>query len=303
MSFNLRLTLPILAAAVCWAQPRPPALKSPEVHPDGTVTFRLAAPKAVEVRIAGDIVKAPVPLQKDEKGVWTLTLGPLQPDLYGYRFSVDGITVVDPSNQRRPATAVEVPGDGPASYDLRSVPHGAVQERWYTSKTLDMVRRAYIYTPPGYEKASTRYPVLYLLHGAGGDDSGWIESGRANLIFDNLMADGKLKPLVLVMPYGYAYQPTSPLAGGTDAMKRQRSGFERDLIEDLIPFVQTNYRVFADRGHRAIAGLSLGGGQALGIGLSHQEVFSPWRSTERAHTWLVWRRYLAEVAPQLFPAS
>jgi len=278
--------------------------------------------------------------------------------------------VIDPSNQARPATVLEVPGDGPMFYDLRPTPHGTVQERWYSSKTLDTARRAYIYTPPNYEKSSDRYPVLYLLHGAGGDDSGWTESGHSNLILDNLMADGKLKPLIVVMPYGYAYPPISPLAAGADAMKRQRSGFERDLIDDLIPFVQANYRAYSDRDHRAIAGLSLGGGQALGIGLSHLDVFSrvagfsaalgavtspqaggldfhalvtdskkvnaqlkllwvgcgtddtlyksnqefsgmlkasgvqhTFRSSEGAHTWLVWRRYLNEVAPLLFPVT
>jgi len=361
---------PLLLPLACLAQPRPPALDSPELHPDRTVTFRLAAPKAAEVRLTGDLVKAPVALEKDDKGVWSVTLGPLQPDQYSYRFAVDGITVIDPSNQARPATVLEVPGDGPMFYDLRPTPHGTVQERWYSSKTLDTARRAYIYTPPNYEKSSDRYPVLYLLHGAGGDDSGWTESGHSNLILDNLMADGKLKPLIVVMPYGYAYPPISPLAAGADAMKRQRSGFERDLIDDLIPFVQANYRAYSDRDHRAIAGLSLGGGQALGIGLSHLDVFSrvagfsaalgavtspqaggldfhalvtdskkvnaqlkllwvgcgtddtlyksnqefsgmlkasgvqhTFRSSEGAHTWLVWRRYLNEVAPLLFPVT
>jgi enterochelin esterase family protein len=357
----------LLLPLACLAQPRPPALHSPELHPDRTVTFRLAAPKAAEVRLTGDLVKAAVALEKDDKGVWTVTLSPLKPDLYSYRFTVDGITVTDPSNQARPATTLEVPGDGPIFYSLRPAPHGTVQQRWYASKTLDATRRAHIYTPPNYEKSTDRYPVLYLLHGAGNDDSAWTESGRANVILDNLIADGKLKPLIVVMPYGYAYPPTSPLAAGPDAMKRQRSGFERDLIADLIPFVQANYRSYTDRDHRAIAGLSLGGGQALGIGLSHVDIFSrvagfsaalgavtspeaggldfralvadpkkmntqlkllwvgcgtddtlynsnhefsemlmaggirhTFRSSEGAHTWLVWRRYLNEVAPLLF---
>jgi enterochelin esterase family protein len=357
----------VAAALPLAAQPRPPSLHSPELHPDRTVTFRIAAPKAAEVRLTGDLVKAPVALQKDEKGTWSVTVGPLEPDLYSYRFAVDGIAVIDPSNQAKPATALDVPGDTPMAYDMRPVAHGAVQQRWYPSKSLDTVRRVTIYTPPGYEKASNRYPVLYLFHGAGGDDSGWTESGRANLILDNLIADGKVKGLIVVMPYGYAYPPTAPLAAGPDAMKRQRSGFERDLLEDLIPFVQANYRVYSDHEHRAIAGLSLGGAQALGIGLKHPELFSrvagfspalgavtsaeaggldlqalvanskkvneeykllwvgcgtddtlyksvegfaerlrtsgvthTFKPTEGAHTWLNWRRYLAEVAPMLF---
>jgi enterochelin esterase-like enzyme len=359
-----------LAAVTCIAQPRPPAFHSPEIHPDRTVTFRLSAPKATQVRVTGDVVAEAQYLQKDDKGVWSLTIGPLRPDLYSYRFSVDGVTVVDPSNQARPATMFTVPGDGPAIYDLRSVAHGELHEQWYTSKTLDTVRRVFIYTPPDYAKSSAKYPVLYLLHGAGNDESSWSEGGRVNLILDNLIADGKLKPLVVVMPYGYAYPPTHPLSAGADAMKRQRAGFERDLIEEVIPLVQSHLRVYTDRQHRAIAGLSLGGGQALGTGLSHPELFSrvagfspalgavtqeqaggldfkklvadskkvndeykvlwvgcgtsdtlfksvqqfdgmltaagihhTWRESDGAHTWLNWRRYLAEVAPMLFPQS
>jgi enterochelin esterase-like enzyme len=362
-----------LLPLACLAQPRPPAVRSPDVHADHTVTFRLAASQASEVRLTGDLVEMPQTLSRetaDPKGVWTITIGPLRPDLYSYRFSVDGVAAVDPSNQARPATMFAVPGKGPAIYDLRPVPHGEMHERWYTSKSLDTVRRVFIYTPPNYEKSTSKYPVLYLLHGAGSDESSWSESGRVNLILDNLIADGKLKPLMVVMPYGYAYPPGSPLAGGADAMKRQRAGFNRDLIEDVIPLVQTGYRVHTDREHRAIAGLSLGGAQALGMGLSHPELFSRvaglspalgavtsseaggldfkklladtkkvngefklvwvgcgtddtlfksvqafsqmmnasgvkhvFRETDGAHTWLNWRRYLAEVAPQLFPQS
>jgi enterochelin esterase-like enzyme len=206
--------------------------------------------------------------------VWSITLGPLQPNLYSYRFAVDGISVVDPSNRARPATMFAAPADGPMIYDLRPVPHGELHERWYASKSLDTERRIFIYTPPNYDRATARYPVLYLLHGAGSDESSWSESGRVNLILDNLIADGKLKPLVVVMPYGYAYPPASPLAAGQDAMKRQRTGFNRDLIDDVIPLVQASYRVYTDREHRAIAGLSLGGAQALGAGLGHPELFS-----------------------------
>jgi len=366
---NLLFAL-ILLPLASMAQPRPPAVASPEVHADRTVTFRLQAPKATEVRLTGDVVKTPQALERDAKGVWSITIGPLRPDLYSYRFSVDGITVADPGNQARPATMFSVPGDGSMTWDPRPVPHGELHERWYTSKSLDTVRRVFIYTPPNYERGSMRYPALYLLHGAGSDESSWSESGRVNLILDNLIADGKLKPLIVAMPYGYAYPPGSPLASGTDAMKRQRNGFNRDLIEDVIPLVQAGYRVYTDREHRAIAGLSLGGAQALGMGLGHPELFSRvagfspalgavtsreaggldlkelvadsrkvngefkllwvgcgtddtlfqsvqafsqmldsggvkyvFRETDGAHTWLNWRRYLAEVAPQLFPQS
>jgi enterochelin esterase family protein len=265
---TLRLTvvLAIVVASPVLAQRGGPAVRSPEVAPDGRVTFRIAAPTATDVRVSGDFLKAPETLQKDEKGVWSVTVGPVSPDIYNYQLSVNGLAMT--------RARLDVPGASPRFFDLRPVAHGAVEQRLYDSKTVHGVRRVFIYTPPNYARSSERYPVLYLFHGAGGDESGWTENGRANLILDNLIADGKLKPLVIVMPYGYAYPPTSPLAEGPDAMKRQRDGFSRDLIEDLIPFVQANYRVHADRDHRAIAGLSLGGGQALGIGLSHTDVFS-----------------------------
>jgi enterochelin esterase family protein len=265
-AFRLTVVLAMFVAQPVIAQRGGPALRSPEVLPDARVTFRIAAPNATDVRVSGDFLKGPEALNKDEKGVWSVTIGPVSPEIYNYQLSVNGLVTT--------RGRLDVPAASPRFYDVRPVAHGAVEQRWYDSKTVPGVRRVFIYTPPNYARSSERYPALYLFHGAGGDESGWTENGRANLILDNLIADGKLKPLVVVMPYGYAYPPTSLLAEGPDAMKRQRDGFSRDLIEDLIPFVQANYRVHADRDHRAIAGLSLGGGQALGIGLSHTDVFS-----------------------------
>lgn len=264
-SFSLAVALVALAAPALVAQ-RGPAVRSPEILPDGRVTFRLAAPNASEVRMTGEFLKAPEVLQKDEKGIWSVTVGPVAPEVYGYQMSVNGVPM-----QR---VFLDVPGSTPRFFDVRPVAHGAVEQRLYNSKSIEAVRRAFIYTPPNYSRSSERYPVLYLLHGAGGDESGWTANGRTNVILDNLIADGKLKPLIVVMPYGYAYAPGSPRAEGPDAQKRQRELFNRDLIEDLIPFVQANYRVHADRDHRAIAGLSMGGGQALGVGLSRTDVFS-----------------------------
>jgi enterochelin esterase family protein len=260
------LVLVVALAQPAFAQRGGPALRSPEVHPDRRVTFRLAAPNATEVRVSGDFISAPQPLQKDEKGIWSITVGPVMPEIYAYQLSVNDVVASRGS--------LEVPGAAPMFYDLRPVPHGAVEQRWYDSTSIQAVRRVFVYTPPNYSRSTERYPVLYLFHGAGGDESGWTENGRAHLILDNLIAEGKMKPLVVVMPYGYAYLPASPLASGNDAMKRQRDLFSRDLREDLIPFVQANYRVQADREHRAIAGLSLGGAQALGIGLTHTDLFS-----------------------------
>ena len=185
-------------------------------------------------------------MTKDDKGVWSVTLGPFEPDIYEYEFTVDGVTIIDPRNEKvkyngRPSTIsslLEVPGSGPMFYDAKPVPHGSVDIRWYQSKAVNGVRRAYVYTPPNYDRGTSRLPVLYLLHGADGDDSAWTAFGRANQILDNLIADKKMTPMVVVMPFGYAYPPAAGAAGD-----RQRADFEKDLLQDLIPFVQANYRV------------------------------------------------------------
>ena len=358
------------SAALSGQQPAAqPAVRSPEITDDRRVTFRLAAPKASEVRLTCECVNGAQTLQNDGKGIWSITLGPLAPDIYEYEFTVDGLTIIDPRNEKvkyngRPSTVsslLEVPGSGPLFYDAKAVPHGTVDIRWYHSKAVNGERRAYVYTPPNYDRGTSRLPVLYLLHGADGDDSAWTAFGRANHILDNLLAEKKTTPMVVVMPFGYAYPPASGAAGD-----RQRADFEKDLLQDLIPFVQANYRVYTDRSNRALVGLSMGGGQALNIGLRHLDVFSrvasfsgavprgagaepfqplladakklndslkllwvgcgtedglfapnkefsallkkngvthTFRETGGAHTWSVWRKYLAEVAPLLFPQT
>jgi enterochelin esterase-like enzyme len=163
----------------------------------------------------------------------------------------------------------------PAYLQVRAIPHGKVETVPYKSKALGTDRKMIVYTPPGYDSSSTRYPVLYLLHGAGSTETSWTERGKAHVILDNLMADGKMKPMVVVMPFGYAAARTGT-AGRGDASenKMQREGFTRDFLEDVIPLVDKTYRVHADRDHRAISGLSLGGAQSLAIGLTHPELFS-----------------------------
>jgi enterochelin esterase family protein len=216
-----------------------------------------------------------LPLRKNESGTWTVTVGPFNPGSYTYRFSVDGVAVDDPNNPAKPATTLTIPDTGPLFDELRPVPHGVAQQRSYESKSLALTRRITVYTPPDYEKSANRYPVVYMFPGAGGDETQWTGNGRAHLIFDNLIAEGKLKPLIAVMPVGNAYPAAAPqVAGAADAMARQRAGFNRDLIEDLIPYVEANYRVIADRDHRAIVGMSLGGAQALGVGLTRLDLFS-----------------------------
>ena len=269
----------VIGPSIAGQQPAsgPAPVRSPEVLADRRVTFRIAAPKATEVRLTCECVNGAQVLQKDAAGVWSVTLGPLEPDIYEYEFAVDGVTMPDPRNEKvkyngRPSTIsslLEIPGPAPMFYDAKHVAHGKVDIRWYPSKATGTVRRLHVYTPPGYERASARLPVLYLLHGADGDDSAWVAFGRANQILDNLIAEQKLGPMVVAMPFGYAYPPSTGVAGD-----KQRADFEKDLLQDIIPFVQANYRVAADRGSRALVGLSMGGGQALNIGLRHLDTFS-----------------------------
>jgi enterochelin esterase-like enzyme len=261
------------------------ALHSPEVHPDGTVTLRLHAPGATQVEVVGEILqgKSSVPMTKGEDGVWTTTVGPLPPEIWIYNFRVQGIDIADPSNPAvKPvppgfamSSFVEVPGDRPAFYDSRPVPHGEVRMVLYESKPMGVTRWLWIYTPPDYDKNNAKYPVLYLLHGNGEAQNGWVMNGRANIILDNLIAEKKAQRMVVVMPQGHALQaanvgPLVRLTGETDMFSKR---FPQDLLQEVIPLVERNYRVYTDADHRAIAGLSMGGGQALSIGLAHTDLF------------------------------
>ena len=261
------------------------ALHSPEVHSDRTVTLRFQAPNATQVEVVGEILqgKGPLPMTKGEDGVWTATLGPLPPEIWSYNFRIQGVEVADPSNPAiKPvppgfamSSFVEVPGDTPAFYDSRPVPHGEVRMVLYESKTMGVTRWIWIYTPPNYDKSRVKYPVLYLLHGNGEAQNGWVMNGRANIILDNLIADKKAQPMIVVMPQGHALQganvgPLVRLAGETDMFSKR---FSPDLLQDVIPLVEQSYRVYTDADHRAIAGLSMGGGQALSIGLAHPHLF------------------------------
>jgi enterochelin esterase-like enzyme len=291
------------------------SVRSPEVSADRHVTFRIAAPNASSVSVVcecltpeeiarlkqeqaklgprndsdPDMVRVATAIQnvrsnqgarsltKDAQGVWSLTIGPLDPDLYEYHFDVDGFGMPDPRNpvvkyNSRPnliESVLEVPGSTPMFYDVRPVAHGTVDIRYYESKATGGTRRVFIYTPPNYDRGTTRLPVLYLLHGADGDETVWTNFGRAHNILDNLMADKKTVPMVVVMPAAYAYPPMTGVAGD-----KQRADVEKDLLGDLIPFVEANYRVAADRAHRALAGLSMGGSLTLAIGPRHLDIFS-----------------------------
>jgi enterochelin esterase family protein len=260
------------------SRPRMARVVSPEVRPDRTVTFRLRAPQAKEVKVSGEFGNAGS-MTKGDDGIWTVTVGPLAPNLYEYGFSVDGQRTIDPGNTflKNPTTSlVLVPGDEGSVYSNRPVPHGSVTTHWYDSKSVGVLRRFNVYTPPGYAKdMDTKYPVLYLLHGSGDDETGWTTVGRANLIMDLLLAEGKAKPALIVMPYGHVPAPRPAQPGADPAAERNRTMglFEKDLLDDVLSIVEANYRVYTDPAHRAIAGLSMGGGQSANIGLNHPELF------------------------------
>jgi|SRR5579871_402193 len=279
--------------SVLMAQTRPPrgvatpynALVSPEVHPDRTVTLRFRAPDATRVDLTGEITqgKGALAMSKDEDGVWTLTVGPLPAEIWSYNFRLQGIDVPDPSNPSiKPvppgfpiSSFVEVPGDSPAFYDSRPVPHGDVRIVIYESRAIGLTRFLWIYTPPGYDESKSRYPVLYLLHGNGEAQNGWVMNGRANIILDNLIAEKKAQPMVVVMPQGHTLQAAgvAPLVRLTGETQMYSERFPKDLLGDVIPLVERRFRVIAGADHRAIAGLSMGGGQALMIGLAYPDLF------------------------------
>src|SRR5437870_13749016 len=281
---------------------RPALLHSPEIHPDRSVTFRLLAPKASEVTLNGSWDNGTnLKMTKDDVGVWSTTTGPLAPQLWGYWFMVDGVKALDPNNAETQRDGARYDNllmvSGPESdwWDFKDVAHGTVQAVWYPSPTLKLAnRRMMVYLPPGYETTSQKYPVLYLLHGGGGDEDAWLTMGRANIIMDNLIAAGKARPMIVVMPNGNATQTVSqgfgfgptpapqsvqapappPMqaaaaqrgagpGGGRGAQPQPYEGsYPQSLVKDVIPFVEKTFRVINDKDNRAIAGLSMEIGRA-----------------------------------------
>ncbi|MGA2618224.1 MAG: alpha/beta hydrolase-fold protein [Thermoguttaceae bacterium] len=263
------------------AAPKPGgSFVSPEVHADGQITFRLRAPKAEKVAVICEAVGTQ-PMTKDAGGLWSLTVGPVPPGIYDCQFDVDGLRITDPAspnvfgNRQGSRGYVEVPGPPghPRSDEWRDVPHGTVTIHWYTSKVSGARRRVHVYAPPGYpQDTSKRYPVLYLLHGSGDNDSHWMLLGRAGVIADNLLADGRAVPMLIVMPDGHVADRSREREAGSRS--RGRELFEKDLLQSVLPLVETNYRAAADAQHRAIVGLSMGGGQSIGVGLGHLDQFA-----------------------------
>jgi enterochelin esterase family protein len=261
----------------------------PRVDGAGRVEIRIKAPDATKVR--GNFWSGPkLDMVKQPDGLWTATTPPLVPGLHYYTLIIDGAEVGDFGSHAffgggKHASAVEVPEAGSTYYSIQDVPHGHVREVWYHSKVTGTWRHALVYAPPGYdEETKARYPVLYLQHGGGEDETGWIRQGRANFILDNLIAAGSCKPMIVVMAYGYARragQPAPNLAGrpfgspeAMKAMQEMTAAFEADVTEALVPFVDKTFRTIPDRDHRAMAGLSMGGMQTFHVTLNHLDLFS-----------------------------
>jgi len=265
-----------------WSPTPNDTLVSPRVNPDHSVTFSIYAPKAESVVVAGEYKNdwAPDALKKDSVGVWSFTTPPLTPDYYTYIYNVDGVKTFDPKNpDYKPGingveNILSVPGEGTEFEDIKDVPHGEVRSVLYFSKALNTMRRVQIYTPPGYEKSAGKYPVLYLQHGSGDDDSGWPTIGRAGIILDNLIAENKAVPMIVVMPDGSKTYTGKPRREQTleDFLNADKYGEE--LHDVIMPLVENNYKVYADREHRAFAGLSMGGFQVLLYGLPYYEKFN-----------------------------
>jgi enterochelin esterase-like enzyme len=256
-------------------------LTSPKVLADKRAIIQIYAPKASEVIVAGDFISGgkPLSLTKNDQGVWSVMTGPLKPDYYTYTLMVDGVRTMDPKNPviKQGISSLEnvmaVPGTETAFEDNKAVPHGEVREVWYQSNTLGMERRMRVYTPPGYEKGNTKYPVFYLLHGGGDDDSGWNTVGRAGFILDNLIAAGKAKPMIVVMPNGSMPMPPSTGMPDANMMNRMRSLFADEFLKEVMPTIEKTYRTVPNRENRALAGLSMGGFQTLDVTLTRPELF------------------------------
>ena len=280
-----------LSASVTAQPPRGPLVVSPQVLPDKKVTFRYLAPSAKEVRLAGSQLGATnLPMTKDSTGIWSITVGPVKPDIYPYSFTVDGVTVMDPANEdyfpneRFKASLVDVPGFTPLIHSMRDVPHGSLNYELYPS-VQGTTGSLVIYTPPGYDKESMKkYPVFYLISGTTDTEETFFKVGRTNLVLDNLIAEGKAKPMIIVMPYGNieariaeqkaGSKPADPAGReSAEAMNRMKN-FAEDMTKNIIPYVDKNYHTIANRDNRAIGGFSRGGGQTLRTAFWNMDKFA-----------------------------
>src|SRR6187402_1375906 len=291
-TIRLFLTWLVLSIGfVATAQPpRGPLANSPQVLPDKKVTFRYVAPLAKEVKLSGQFMTGQLPMVKDANGMWSVTVGPVRPDIYPYSFNVDGVTVMDPGNEyffpneRFKGSLLDVPGFTPLIHSVRDVPHGSVNYEYYSS-VQGTIGSLVVYTPPGYDKNPTKkYHVFYLISGTTDTEEDWFKVGRTNLILDNLIAEGKATPMIIVMPYGNMEARIAEQKGGAkpadpagresnDAVTRAKT-FEDDLIQNVIPYVDKSYRTVANKDNRAIGGFSRGGGQTLRAAFGNMDKFS-----------------------------
>jgi enterochelin esterase-like enzyme len=277
----------------------PPTRSSMEILADNKVKFSLNAPEARDVKVTGEwmqgygsisfengmMKRGPIvseQLVKDGTGLWSVTLGPIKPNSYGYSYIIDGVMVTDPSNvivKRDGATLLSVlfiPGKESDYIDVKEILHGSLNRVWYNSPVLGMQRRMLVYTPAGYETSKEKYPVLYLLHGGSIDEEGWTTMGKAHLILDNLISQGKAKPMIIVMPNGYANQSAAPGEGPVikNTSTPGMASFETSLVKDIIPFIESAYRVVSNKEGRAITGLSMGGMHSFNITLNNPDLFA-----------------------------
>lgn len=367
----LAILLSVAALTPTTAPAQQTPIVSPEVQSDNRVTFRSRAPNAQQVELQLEGTTQRMPMGKDDAGVWSVTTGPLEPDFYGYSFVADGVALMDPRNPlMKPnlhgsQSVVHVPGPSSLPWETTDVPHGVVHHHFYKSGVVGDQRDYYVYTPPGYDAKSKKpYPVLYLLHGYSDDASGWIAVGRANIILDNLIAQQKARPMLVVMTLGYGapeiLNPASGAFSNDDLRQRNLDKFRESLLSEVMPRVEKEYRASTDRDSRAIAGLSMGGSESIFVGLTNPDRFGwigafstgglgenldeqlremkpkdighlrllwiacgtedrlidanrkfrEWLTskgvkhtdidTPGAHTWMVWRRNLANFAPLVF---
>lgn len=264
-----------------------PGALTPSIHPDRRITFTLAAPDALSVAVAGGdgLGKGPFPMTKAADGSWNVTTPPSVPGFHYYWFVLDGVPVNDAGSETyfgygKETSGIEVPEPGADYYAIANVPHGEVRAKWYLSRTTGEWRRAFVYTPPNYDRQPhSRYPVLILQHGSGENETGWTRQGKAQFILDNLIAAGKARPMIVVMDRGYAIKAGAYAAsvGSGDWLRDLHSAFsafEAVVVDDLIPMIDNSYRTIPDRQHRAMAGLSMGGMQTLYITLQHLDKFA-----------------------------
>lgn len=290
----------LCAAGVSQDKPRRlsttiPEADFPRLNPDGGATFRVQADRAQKVQLLMELGQSTYDMTKGQDGFWEVTTQPLLPGFHYYAISVDGFASNDPGSRvffaaRKEVSGLEIPGPDEDFFSVKNVPHGTVRTEWYFSKTTDETRRIVVYTPPGYDQSTSRYPVLYLQHGWGEDEAGWSDQGHENFILDNLIAAHKAVPMIIVNENGMTgvhFQPPPPPRPGAAPkappppravahffMDERYAAIDGVISQDLIPYIDAHFRTISDRDHRALAGLSMGGAQALRIGLNHLAQFS-----------------------------